>query len=79
MDSLAQTMNASTVEDKCDGHACDIPDEEQCQMEDAGYICTQPKNHTGPHIACGNIQHNYHLWLSPSSVGEQLTTTNKPV
>ena len=26
------------------------------------YVCTRPKGHTGPHIACGGYEHNYIIW-----------------
>ena len=47
----------------CDGTNC-APNIRSCGKEDAGWICTRPIDHLGPHIACGADNHNLHTWMN---------------
>ena len=65
-------MNYLTPEGDCDGTCFNNPSRKNCDeiSQCKQYICTQPKNHAGDHIACGPFKHNYKRWpqtlLSPS-------------
>lgn len=40
---------------------CRKRDYEVCRASDF-YVCTRPKGHKGPHVACGNHSHAVHKW-----------------
>ena len=53
-----------TKVEKCAGHLCSDDPSDICYAPDPDniYVCTRPKGHAGPHIACSGSTHHMKAW-----------------